>query len=77
MKNKIIIRVITIIIILLLIPIPMKLKDGGTLEFKAITYKISKVHSLKTVEEQENSGKMYSDGWKIEVLGFEIYNNVK
>lgn len=73
MKKKIIIVIIVIIILsALFIPIPMHLNDGGTVEYKALTYKISKVHRLA-----ENLEKGYEDGVIIEVLGIEVYNNVK
>ena len=73
MKKKIIITVIIIVGLILLIPIPNHLRDGGTVEYKALLYKISKVHRLVPLEEN----KEYDDGIIIEILGFEIYNNVK
>lgn len=76
MKKKIIITVVIIVLLILLVPIPLNLKDGGTVEYKALLYKISKVHSLTSSEEMEN-GKQYKEGTIIEILGFEIYNNVK
>lgn len=72
MKKKAIIVVIVVILLVLLVPIPMHLNDGGTVEYKALTYKISKVHRLTG-----NLGKEYEEGMIIEILGFEIYNNVK
>ena len=49
----------------------MKLKDGGSIEFKAILYKITKYHRLSSIEEDVK----YIDGIAIEILGKEIYNN--
>lgn len=72
MKKKVIILIVIIILMILLVPIPMHLNDGGTVEYKALTYKVSKVHRLTGDLEKE-----YEDGTIIEVLGFEIYNNVK
>ena len=46
MKKKTTIIVIIALLIILLIPIPMHLKDGGTVEYKALLYKVSKVHRL-------------------------------
>ena len=46
--------------------------DGGTVEYKALTYKVSKVHRLTGDLEKE-----YEDGTIIEILGFEVFNNVK
>lgn len=75
MKKKI--TIISIILaIILLLPIPMRLKDGGTVEYKAVLYKVSNVKSLASIEEMEN-GKMYNKGIILEILGFEIFNNVK
>ncbi len=76
MKKKIIITVIIILALILLVPIPNHLKDGGTVEYKALLYKVSNVHSLTSTEEME-SGKQYNEGIIIEILGFEIYRNVK
>ncbi len=72
MKKKVIIVMVIIALMILLVPIPMHLMDGGTVEYKALTYKISTVHRLTG-----NLEKEYEDGMIIEILGFEIYNNVK
>lgn len=72
MKKKVLIVVIIVLLLLiLLIPIPMHLNDGGTVEYKALTYRISRVHRLTG-----NLEKMYEDGIIIEILGFEVFNNV-
>ena len=71
MKKKILITVIVIILLVLLIPIPMRLKDGGTIEYKALIYTISKVHRLN-----HNSKSGYDNGLIIKIFGKEIYNNV-
>lgn len=78
-NKKIIIVVVVIVLLILLFPIRNQLKDGGTIEYKALIYKISKVHRLITIEEMEQEGKIkeYDDGIIIELLGFEIYNSVK
>lgn len=71
MRKKILIIGIIIILLVLLVPIPRHLKDGGTIEFKAITYKIAKVHRLN-----DNNENGDDNGIKIEILGKEIFNNV-
>ncbi len=78
MKKKIIILVV-IILLVLLFPVRNQLKDGGTVEYKALVYKISKVKRLISIEEMEQEGKVkeYDQGIIIEIFGFEIYNNVK
>lgn len=71
-KREIIVFIITLLFILALIPIPMKLKDGGSIEYKAILYSVTKIRRINT---QSLTG--YETGWEIKVLGFQIYNNVK
>ena len=75
MKKKAIIIVCVLLAIVLLFPIPMRLRDVGTVQYKAILYTVSDVHSLATVEDQE-AGKEFNEGIIIEILGFEIFNNV-
>ena len=80
MKKKVLITIVIVaIILILLFPIKLQLKDGGTVEYKALLYKVSKVHRLISIEEMEKEGKIkeYDDGIVIEILGFEIFNNVE
>lgn len=79
MGKKAIIVMVIVVLLIFLFPIRNQLKDGGTVEYRALLYKISKVHSLISIEEMEREGKIkqYDDGIIIEILGFEIYNNVK
>lgn len=71
MKKKLIIVMVIVILLILLVPIPIHLKDGGTVEYKALTYKITIVHRL-------NVGSLtgYEDGIIIEILGTEIYEKI-
>ncbi|MFR2788126.1 MAG: hypothetical protein ACLTBX_04985 [Clostridia bacterium] len=74
MKNKsIIIIVIIIVLIILLFPIPNKLKDGGTIEYKALLYTITDYHKIAPEENE----KEYLEGVKFEILGFEIFNSLE
>ena len=73
MKKKNVYIVCVLLAIVLLIPIPLQLKDGGTVEYKALVYRVLKVHRLAPVE----SGKEYEEGIIIKVLGIEVYNNVE
>lgn len=69
-KKNILIIVIIVLLVILLLPIPMKLKDGGSIEFKALLYSVTKYHKLAP----ENSDKEYIDGIGIKILGAEIIN---
>lgn len=66
-KKNIILLVAIVIFILMLIPIPMRLKDGGSVEYKAILYKYTKIHRLS-----EKSSTGYEDGWDLKILGFHV-----
>lgn len=47
----------------LLVPIPFKLRDGGTVEWKSLTYSIANVHSIYAVGNESNK---YELGYKEE-----------
>ena len=71
MKKKIVLIVIILIAIILLFPIPMRLKDGGSVEYSALLYKVTKYHRLTPMETESG----YIDGIGIKILGVEIFNN--
>ena len=79
MKKKLLIAVIIGFSIILVFPTKNQLKDGGTVEYQSLVYKISKVKRLISEEQAEKEGKVknYDRGIIIEILGFEIFNNVK
>lgn len=70
-KKNIILIVVIVIFILMLIPIPMRLKDGGSVEYKAILYKYTKIHRLS---EQSSTG--YENGWELRILRIQIGENI-
>ena len=71
MKKKILIIAIIVVLLILLIPIKSNLKDSKTIEYKAILYKVSKIHQLYS------DSNTYEDGLIVKILGFEVFNNVK
>ena len=68
MKKKLLRITILIIAVILLFPIPLRYKDGGTVEYKAILYSVTDYHSLNGVDG-------YNTGLEIKVLGITIYEN--
>lgn len=78
-KKVLIIGIVIAILLILLFPKTRYLNDGGTVEYQALLYKVSKVSRLISIEEMEAEGKIkeYDKGIVIEVLGFEIFNNVE
>ena len=73
MKKRNVAIVCILLVIILLIPIPLRLKDGGTVEYKDLAYSVSRVHRLASVKAE----KEYEEGIIIKVLGIEVYNNVE
>ena len=67
-KKKITIAAIIILLLVLLVPIPAHVKDGGTVVYGALVYR---VHRLAI------QGDGYEEGIIIEILGFEVFNNVR
>lgn len=68
MKKKVIIISVVLILLVLLFSIRNQLKDGGTVEYKALVYKVSKIHKHLETEQQ--------DGIIVEIFGKELFNNV-
>ena len=73
MKKKIIIISLVIVLIALLFPIKMRLKDGGSVKYNAVLYTVTDVKRLADVK----SDKEYEEGLIVEILGMEVYNNVR
>ena len=58
MKKKIVTILLIAILVVLIFPVRNQLKDGGTVEYKAILYKVSKVSRLISEEEMKAEGKV-------------------
>ncbi|MBE6658719.1 MAG: hypothetical protein E7604_09770 [Ruminococcaceae bacterium] len=71
MKNGVLMVVSFLLAAVLLIPIPMRLKDGGSVEYRAILYKVVDMHRI---DAQSPDG--YIDGTVVEILGMEVYRDV-
>ena len=48
------------------------MKDGGTVKYQAILYSVSDVHRLAP-----SNASGYEEGLVIEILGMQVFNNVK
>ena len=73
MQKKAVPVICALLLIALLIPIPNRLKDGGTVSYHAVLYRVERVHRLNP---EQNSGSEYLEGTVIKILGFEVFNNV-
>jgi len=74
MKKKVIIGICVLLAIVLLIPIPMRLKDGGTVAYNAILYRVEDVHRI---DPEATSADDYLEGTIVKILGIEVYNDVE
>lgn len=73
MKKKLILIAAGVLLLACLLPMPNHLKDGGTVEYRAVLYTVSQVHRLN----EEGAEKPYQEGTIVRVLGVELYNNVE
>lgn len=71
MKKSLSILLIAVLIILL-IPIPMRLKDGGSVEFNAILYSVTKYHQI---DSEADGG--YVNGLEIKIFGIQVLDTRK
>lgn len=69
-KKYLIVAIIIIALLVLFIPKVNYLNDGGTIEYKAVLYSVTKYHKIK-----EDSAGEYLTGISVKILGFELYNN--
>ena len=79
MKKKVLAAAAVLVLAALLFPIRMNLKDGGSVQYKALTYSVTKVHSLISDEETMKAGKVkpYDDGFVVKILGVKVFDNVE
>ena len=74
MKKKVMIGIYVLLAIVLLVPIPMRLKDGGTVAYRAVLYQIEDIHRLSVVDAPEDENL---EGMIVKILGMEVYNSVE
>ena len=52
---------------------PFHLKDGGTVEYRAVLYTVSRVRRLNGLEAETP----FQEGVIVKLLGIEVYNHVE
>ncbi len=79
MKKKVTAIIVVFVCLILFFPIRISLKDGGSVRYQALTYSITKVHSIRLEEEAIQGGKdkRYEEGFVVEILGIEVFDNVE
>lgn len=72
MKRRIAIAVIIVAaLVILLFPIRIAYKDGGSVEYKALTYSVTKYHRMPPIGSDD-----YLEGWKIELFGITLRDDL-
>ncbi|MDE6501849.1 MAG: hypothetical protein K2L10_07160 [Ruminococcus sp.] len=72
MKKKLKIIIPVIVAIILLVPIPTGYKDGGTIEYNAVLWSVTKHHSIADNLEGRRG---YYTGTTVRILCFEVYSD--
>jgi len=70
--KKIIIIMCIMLVLAMLLPIPMRMKDGGTVVYNAVLYRVEKVHRVSS-----DVSDGYIDGTVVRILGIEVFNTVE
>lgn len=65
--------------VILLFPARLQLEDGGSIQYRALIYRITKVHALIPEEEAMQNGKVkpYNDGIIVEIFGVKVFEHVE
>ena len=64
---------IIICILIAFTPIRSGIKDGGSVQYSALLYKVTKYHRMVSSTDSMETG--YLVGWGVEILGMEVFNN--
>lgn len=71
-KKKVMIVLGILLAIILLVPVPYRIKDGGSIEYRAILYSVISVHALTPPDYERD----YFEGTIVTILGVEVFDNV-
>ena len=72
--KKLLAGICIVLALVLLIPVPIRMKDGGSVEYKAMLYSVTDVHRINP---DINSSVQFIEGTIIEIFGMEVFNNVE
>lgn len=54
----------------LLVPTKYGIDDGGSVEYRAVLYSVTRYHVLRM------DGTGYDEGWRVEALGVELFDSL-
>lgn len=69
-KRALLVIAVVLVLALLLTPIPLGLKDGGSVVFKALVYEVTKIHQLPS---EIDADYEYIEGIEVKILGVTVY----
>ena len=72
--KKLLAGICIVLALVLLIPVPIRMKDGGSVEYHALLYSVTDVHRINP---DINSSAQFIEGTIIEIFGVEVFNNVE
>ena len=64
---------LVLVLAILLVPIPMHLKDGGTVIYATIAYRVSDYHRMDEVDGVYG----YTEGYCVEIFGITVYEKTE
>ncbi len=78
MKKKVGVTVTVIILfVILMFPTVYQIKDGGSVEYRAVFYQVTKWHRYEGMLDSDKSRPIYYDGTEVKVFGITVYNNAE
>lgn len=72
--KKLLAGICIVLAVALLFPIPLRMKDGGSVEYRALLYSVTEVHRLNP---DMDSAQPFLEGTVIEILGMEVFSDVE
>lgn len=69
-KRALLVIAVVLVLALLLTPIPLGLKDGGSVRYKALVYEVTKIHQLPP---EIDADYEYIEGVEVKILGVTVY----
>ena len=76
MKKKLLILAAVVIALYLLFPRVYGVDDGGSIVFETPVYSVTKYHIIDGENPDWGHPEAYLEGWRIEIFGLEVYDNV-
>lgn len=74
--KRILAGICIVLALVLLFPFPVRLKDGGSVEWNAVLYSVTDVHRIHPTPSSVWEDN-FEKGTIIEILGREVFNNVE